>query len=159
MVSQLAGFWEVPPNARAVAASGGPPLVEDLARRTARRLLALGANLDFAPCLDIHTNPRNPVIGIRSFGATSPLVTECGRATIAGLRAEGVLPSAKHFPGHGDTALDSHVALPRCEATETQILVRELRPFEAAIGEGVPLVMTAHVLFPALDPRGPKASP
>ncbi len=152
MVSQLAGFWEVPPNARAVAASGGPGLVGDLARRTARRLRALGANLDFAPCLDIHTNPQNPVIGIRSFGGTAPLVGECGRAAIAGLRAEGILPSAKHFPGHGDTSLDSHVALPRSEATETQILVRELRPFEAAIGDRVPLVMTAHVLFPALDP-------
>ncbi len=152
MVSQLAGFWEVPPNARAVAASGGPALVEDLARRTGRRLVALGVNLDFAPCLDIHSNQQNPVIGIRSFGSTAPLVTDCGRAAIAGLVAAGVIPVAKHFPGHGDTTLDSHVALPRCEASETQILVREIRPFEAAVRAGVPVVMTAHVLYPALDP-------
>ena len=85
MVSQLSGFWEVPPSARSVAASGGPPLVKDLAERTARRLLALGVNLNFAPCIDIHSNPLNPVIGIRSFGTTASQVTACGRAAIEGL--------------------------------------------------------------------------
>ena len=80
MVSQLSGFWEVPPSARAVAASGGPPLVKDLAQRTARRLLALGVNLDFAPVLDVLTNPKNPVIGDRALGERAAEVATLGRA-------------------------------------------------------------------------------
>lgn len=152
MVSQLSGFWEVPPSARAVASSGGPPLVKDLATRTARRLLALGINLDFAPVVDIHSNPKNPVIGIRSFGSAPSQVTACGRAAIEGFLAAGVIPVAKHFPGHGDTSLDSHVALPRLDLTIEQLALREFRPFEGAIQAGVPVIMTAHLHVPALDP-------
>ncbi len=152
MVSQLAGFWEVPPSARATAASGGPPLVKDLARRTARRLLALGVNVNFAPVLDIHSNPQNPVIGIRSFGTTASQVTACGRAAIEGMQAAGIIPVVKHFPGHGDTSVDSHVDLPRVEAGPSTLALRELRPFEGALQAGVPVVMTCHVLVPALDP-------
>lgn len=151
MVSQISGFWEVPPSARAVASSGGPPLVKDLATRTARRLLALGVNLDFAPVVDIHSNPRNPVIGVRSFGTAPSQVNACGRAAIEGFLAAGVIPVAKHFPGHGDTSLDSHVALPRLALTIDQLSLRELRPFEGAIQAGVPMMMTAHLLVPALD--------
>lgn len=151
-VSRLSRFWEVPPNARAVAASGGPPLVKDLAYRTARRLLALGVNLDFAPCLDIDSNPANPVIGVRSFGETASVVTACGRAALEGFAAAGLIASAKHFPGHGDTSLDSHVALPRSDAPLTRLEMRELKPFLGALQFGVPLVMTSHVLFPAVDP-------
>jgi beta-N-acetylhexosaminidase len=151
LVSRLSGFWEVPPSPRAVAASGGPPLVKDLAYRTGQRLRALGMNLDFAPCLDIDSNPANPVIGVRSFGETVSQVTACGRAALEGFEAAGVIGVAKHFPGHGDTALDSHVALPRCEAGLTRLQMRELKPFEAALQWGVAMVMTSHVLFPALD--------
>jgi len=153
MVSQLSGFWEVPPNSRAVAASGGPPLVKDLAYRTARRLLALGVNVNFAPVLDIHSNPANPVIGIRSFGATASQVTACGRAAVEGLEQAGVIPVVKHFPGHGHTALDSHVDLPRVDATAATLALRELRPFEAAVNWGAPVVMVCHVVVPALDPE------
>lgn len=152
LVSQLSGFWEVPPSARAVASSGGPPLVKDLAARTARRLLTLGVNLNFAPVLDIHSNPANPVIGVRSYGSTASQVTACGRAAIEGHQATGVIPVVKHFPGHGDTTLDSHVALPKVEADGAMLAFRELRPFEAAVAWGVPVVMTSHVLVPALDP-------
>ena len=152
LVSQLSGFWEGPPSARAVAASGGPPLVRDLATRTARRLLTLGVNLNFAPVLDIHSNPANPVIGVRSYGTTASQVTACGRAAVEGMQAAGVIPVVKHFPGHGDTALDSHVALPRVDATLELLAFRELRPFEAAVQWGAPVVMTSHVLVPALDP-------
>ncbi|HLQ66116.1 MAG TPA: glycoside hydrolase family 3 protein [Candidatus Limnocylindrales bacterium] len=151
MVSQLARFWEVPPSARAVASSGGPPLVKDLAARTGRRLLALGVNLDFAPVVDIDSNPRNPVIGVRSFGSSPSQVTACGRAAIEGFQSVGVIPVAKHFPGHGDTSLDSHVALPRLDLTAEQLAMRELRPFEGAIQAGVPVIMTAHLLVPAID--------
>ncbi len=152
LVSRLSHFWEVPPAARAVASSGGPPLVKDLATRTARRLLALGFNLDFAPCLDIDSHPKNPVIGIRSFGENPSQVTACGRAAIEGFLSVGVIPVAKHFPGHGDTSLDSHVALPRVEADERLLARRELKPFEGAIACGVPMVMTGHMLVPALEP-------
>lgn len=152
MVSQISGFWEVPPSARAVASSGGPPLVKDLAYRTARRLLALGVNLNFAPVLDIHSNPQNPVIGIRSFGTTASSVTACGRAAIEGMLAAGLIPAVKHFPGHGDTSLDSHVTLPVVSSDEPRLDLRELRPFEAAVNLGAPVVMTAHVSVPALEP-------
>jgi beta-N-acetylhexosaminidase len=152
MVSQLSGFWEVPPSARAVAASGGPPLVKDLATRTAQRLLALGVNLDFAPVLDIHSNPRNPVIGIRSFGTSASQVTACGRAAIEGIQAVGVIPVVKHFPGHGDTSLDSHLTLPTVDVDSKTLALRELRPFEAAVNGGAPVVMIAHVSAPALEP-------
>ena len=152
MVSQLSGFWEVPPSARAVAASGGPPLVKDLAERTARRLLALGVNLNFAPCVDIHSNPLNPVIGIRSFGTTASQVAASGRAAIEGMQAAGVIPVVKHFPGHGDTSLDSHVDLPRINGTAATLALRELKPFEAAIQAAAPVVMTCHVLVPGLEP-------
>ena len=126
IVSRLSHFWDVPPPARAVSSSGGPPLVRDLAARTGRRLLALGFNLDFAPCLDIDSNPRNPVIGVRSFGENPSQVTACGRAAIEGFLSVGVIPVAKHFPGHGDTSLDSHIALPRVEAGERLLARREL---------------------------------
>ena len=152
MVSQLSGFWEVPPSARAVSSSGGPPLVKDLAQRTARRLLMLGINLNFAPVLDIDSNTANPVIGIRSFGSTPSLVTAAGRAAIEGMLAAGIIPVVKHFPGHGDTSLDSHVDLPVVSANEAQMNLRELRPFEAAVNWGMPVVMTAHVLVPAFEP-------
>jgi len=152
MVSQLSGCWEMPPSARAVAASGGPPLVKDLAHRTARRLLALGVNLNFAPVLDIHSNPLNPVIGIRSYGTTASQVTACGRAAVEGMQSAGMIPVVKHFPGHGDTSQDSHVDLPTIEATQEQLFYRDLRPFEAAVAWGVPVVMTAHVRVPAFEP-------
>jgi beta-N-acetylhexosaminidase len=152
MVSQLSGFWEVPPSARAVAASGGPPLVKDLATRMAQRLLALGVNLDYAPVLDIHSNPRNPVIGIRSFGTSASQVTACGRAAIEGMQAVGMIPVVKHFPGHGDTSLDSHLTLPTVEVDARTLALRELRPFEAAVNGGAPVVMVAHVSVPAVEP-------
>jgi len=152
LVSRLNQFWEVPPSARAVASSGGPPLVRDLSARTARRLLALGFNVNFAPCLDIDSNPANPVIGVRSFGETPSQVTACGRAAIEGFLSVGVIPVAKHFPGHGDTSLDSHVALPRVDADLPLLTRRELRPFEGAVQASVPMVMTSHVLVPALEP-------
>jgi beta-N-acetylhexosaminidase len=153
MVSQLAGFWEVPPSARAVAASGGPPLAKDLAQRTARRLLLLGVNLNFAPVLDIHTEPADPVIGIRSYGTTASQVTACGLAAMQGIQAAGVIPVVKHFPGHGDTRVDSHLALPRIDAPAPTLALRELRPFEAAVNGGVPVVMIGHLVVPALDPE------
>jgi beta-N-acetylhexosaminidase len=105
--------------------------------------------------VDIDSNPRNPVIGVRSFGDTPSVVTACGRAAIEGFQSVGVIAVAKHFPGHGDTSLDSHVAVPRADADERLLARRELKPFEGAVQASVPMVMTGHLLVPALeqDPR------
>ena len=118
-------------------------------------LAALGIDLCLGPVADINSNPANPVIGTRSFGAEPALVGRHVTAWGEGLRSAGVGACAKHFPGHGDTADDSHVGLPVLGAGRRQIEERELTPFAAAVRAGVPAVMTSHVLVPALDPDHP----
>ncbi|MEZ4360319.1 MAG: beta-N-acetylhexosaminidase [Kofleriaceae bacterium] len=118
-------------------------------------LAALGFDLDFAPVLDVHTNPANPVIGGRAFGTTADAVTRRALAFAEGLAAAGVLSCGKHFPGHGDTHLDSHLALPRVEHELARLRELELAPFAAAAAAGVPMFMTAHVVFAALDESRP----
>jgi beta-N-acetylhexosaminidase len=112
---------------------------------------AAGINLDLAPVADVNTNPLNPVIGTRSFGSDAELVARHTAAFVTGLQAGGVAACAKHFPGHGDTALDSHLALPAVEADRDALLAGPLRPFRAAIAAGVKAVMTAHIVVPAID--------
>jgi beta-N-acetylhexosaminidase len=123
----------------------------EVAAAMAVELRSLGVNLDFAPVLDVHSNPDNPVIGPRSFGARPDEVAAAGTAFIAGLQDGGVLACAKHFPGHGDTSVDSHQALPVIDATLDVLRGRELPPFAAAVAAGVPAVMTAHILIPKVD--------
>lgn len=118
-------------------------------------LASLGVNLSFAPVLDIHSNPANPVIGLRAFGETPERVSEAALAFMHALQAEGVLACGKHFPGHGDTDRDSHLELPVLRQDLAALRARELRPFEAAIRAGIPMLMTAHVLLPALDAKAP----
>lgn len=118
-------------------------------------LRSLGVNLDFAPVLDVHSNPANPVIGPRAFATTPEEVSIAGTAFIAALEAGGVLACAKHFPGHGDAGVDSHEALPSVDATLDTLRARELPPFAAAVQAGVRAVMTAHVLLPAVDEEHP----
>ncbi|MCP4656925.1 MAG: beta-N-acetylhexosaminidase [bacterium] len=120
-----------------------------------RSLAAVGINLDFAPVLDVHTNPDNPIIGERSFGAEPELVVEVGCAFIEGLHAAGVVACGKHFPGHGDTDLDSHLALPAVSHGRERLETVELLPFAAAISRGLEVMMTAHVLYPAWDRERP----
>jgi beta-N-acetylhexosaminidase len=131
---------------------------EQLVRRSARllgcQLRVLGFNLDFAPVLDVDTRADNPVIGDRSFSADPDVVTRLGAAFVSGLDDAGLLGCGKHFPGHGDTALDSHLALP-CVAHDTNRLRSlELVPF-ARLASSIPALMTAHVLYPGLDPARP----
>ncbi|MCB9597088.1 MAG: beta-N-acetylhexosaminidase [Sandaracinaceae bacterium] len=130
----------------------------DLTRRAARvlgrQLGAIGFNVDFAPVLDVDTNPDNPVIGDRSFGADPELVARHGVAFARGLRDAGLLACGKHFPGHGDTVDDSHFALPALPHAMDRLEAVELVPFRAAAGE-VGSVMTAHIVFRALDPDRP----
>lgn len=117
----------------------------------ARELSVLGFHLDFAPVVDVDTNPDNPVIGERSFGRDAHHVARSGAQFIRGMQQAGVAASAKHFPGHGDTDTDSHLALPRVPHNVERLESIELVPFKAAIDVGVATIMTAHVVIPELD--------
>ena len=120
-----------------------------------QELRALGVDIDFAPVLDVHTNPANPIIGDRAFGTVAETVTRRALAFARGLDAAGVLACGKHFPGHGDTDTDSHLALPRIDHDWARLESVELAPFKAAAAAGLPMVMTAHVVFGALDAAVP----
>ena len=126
-------------------------LTEQVARAIGRELAAAGVDLDLAPVVDVNSDPRNPVIGVRSFGADPALVARHAAAYVTGLQSRGVGACAKHFPGHGDTSADSHLALPVADVAVDTLLSRELAPFRAAVDAGAVAVMTAHVLVPALD--------
>jgi beta-N-acetylhexosaminidase len=132
-----------------------PDDFEALGRAMGRDLRRWGFNLDFAPVMDVDTNPENPIIGARAFGATPDEVIPRALALARGLAAEGILWCAKHFPGHGDTAQDSHLTLPRIDHPLARMDTVELPPFAAAATALAPLIMTAHVLYPALDPTRP----
>ncbi|GAA2753626.1 glycoside hydrolase family 3 N-terminal domain-containing protein [Amnibacterium kyonggiense] len=125
------------------------------AHRIGEELVAAGVNLDLAPSVDANTDADNPVIGARSFGADPALVARHGAAWIRALQSTGVAACAKHFPGHGDTAVDSHLGLPVVDQPLDVLLERELPPFVAAIEAGVATVMTSHILLPRLDPDAP----
>jgi beta-N-acetylhexosaminidase len=120
-----------------------------------RELAALGLNLNFAPVLDIHTNPANPVIGERAFGTTAEAVIAAALPFIASMQAEGVIACGKHFPGHGDTNIDSHLGLPSQGLDLDALCAREIEPFAAAIEAGIGMMMTSHILFPRIDPDAP----
>jgi beta-N-acetylhexosaminidase len=115
----------------------------------------VGIDLSFAPVLDVHSNPANPVIGDRAFGSDPALVSDMGVALLRGLLDGGVIPCGKHFPGHGDTEKDSHLELPVVRRSRAELECTELAPFRAAIAAGVPMLMTAHVLYPTLDSDRP----
>lgn len=129
-------------------------LTERAGRVLGRQLAALGFTMDFAPVLDVDTNPKNPVIGDRSFGTEAGVVTRHGLAFAAGLHEGGCLSCGKHFPGHGDTDTDSHLALPTLAHPRERLDAVELAPFRAAAGK-IPALMTAHVIFEGIDPEVP----
>ena len=139
------------PEARRVAHADNPSLTRRLGELTARQLAAVGFNLDFSPVLDVDSNPDNPVIAARSYASAPEGVIRHALAFAAGLEAGGVIPCGKHFPGHGDTDLDSHLALPRLPHDLARLREVELRPFEAAVKAGIPTMMSAHIIFEALD--------
>lgn len=130
-------------------------VVEQVARAMARELRAAGVNLNFAPMLDLAVNPNSAVTSGRSFGGDPRHVAEMGCAFLRGLQTEGVFACAKHFPGHGDTAVDPHLDLPRFDGTRERLISQELVPFAAAIKADVPLIMTAHILLPRIDSASP----
>ncbi|NUM87618.1 MAG: beta-N-acetylhexosaminidase [Bdellovibrionales bacterium] len=132
-----------------------PKLAFEAAVVMARELRAVGVNLDFHPLCDIHTRPSNPVIGRRAFGTTEEIVGKMASAMVRGFMAEGMISCIKHFPGHGDTTVDSHLELPKSEESWEQLLDRELKPFIKCIKSRVDMIMTAHILNRALDPKYP----
>jgi beta-N-acetylhexosaminidase len=146
---RLRGGTALPGN-MALGASGREEDAEAAGRIVAREGRAVGFHLNFAPVLDVNNNPANPIINTRSFGEDPSRVAALGRAYIRGLRNGGMLSTAKHFPGHGDTETDSHLALPVITAGRARVDSLELVPFRAAIDEDVDAVMTAHIAMPAL---------
>ncbi|MCL4514828.1 MAG: beta-N-acetylhexosaminidase [Firmicutes bacterium] len=151
-VVRLTDGVEVFPGNMALGAARQPEKAYLAARITARDLRAAGINVNFAPVLDVNVNAANPVIGVRSFGEDPELVARLGVAAIRGYQEGGVMATGKHFPGHGDTAVDSHLALPTVPHDRRRLDEVELRPFREAIRAGVGAIMTAHVTFPAVDP-------
>ena len=147
-------FTEWPPMA-VLGRSGSEALATRFAAALAAELKAVGITLDYAPVLDIHTNPKNPVIGDRALGEDAETVARLGAAVIRGLQENGVAACGKHFPGHGDTAVDSHLELPLVEHPPDRIRRVECVPFREAIRADVAFLMTAHVLVPSLDEDRP----
>ncbi len=130
-------------------------LTEELARDLGRALAEIGVTIDFAPAADVNSNPDNPVIGLRSFGADARLVARHTAAWIRGLQSAGVAACAKHFPGHGDTNVDSHLGVPLVSGSREELAEVELLPFRAAIEEGVAAIMTGHLVVTAYDEAYP----
>jgi len=147
-------FTEWPPMAT-LGRSGDDALVERFAGALAAELTAVGVNLDYAPVLDVRTNPANQVIGDRALADRAEVVARLGRVMVRALQTAGVAACGKHFPGHGDTVADSHDELPLVEHPPDRLEAVELEPFRAAIAEGVASIMTAHVLVQSVDDTRP----
>ncbi|RXZ83661.1 beta-N-acetylhexosaminidase [Paenibacillaceae bacterium] len=153
MVSRLDhdGISRIPGN-MSLGAADDAELTFETAVLSANEMIALGMNLNFAPCIDVNNNAANPVIGVRSFGENPERVATHGVAAIRGYQKTGVGATAKHFPGHGDTAVDSHRGLAVVPHNKERLYQVELLPFRWAIEAGVDAIMTAHVIFPAFEP-------
>lgn len=151
MVARLTEGVALMPGNMAIAAGGSPKAAFEAARITGEELRALGITLNYAPVLDVNINPANPVIGVRSYGESPKRVGEFGVQAIRGLQLAGVAATAKHFPGHGDTDVDSHLDLPKVAHSRQRIREVELEPFRQAIAAGVDAIMTSHIVFPAFE--------
>lgn len=145
------------PSNKAIGEVNDPTFSIEIGRLLGQKVKAFGFNLNYAPVLDINSNPKNPVIGDRSFGSSMEIVADLGIATMKGLQAEEVIPVIKHFPGHGDTSVDSHIGLPLIEKSLEELKRFELKPFSEAIEVGADAVMIAHILFPKIDPDSPSS--
>ncbi|KAJ6093288.1 hypothetical protein N7486_008577 [Penicillium sp. IBT 16267x] len=143
------------PGPMALGATGDPEMAYQAGKTTGETLGLLGINMNFAPVCDINSEPLNPVIGVRSPGDDPEFVGRFASATARGLREQNVVPSVKHFPGHGDTATDSHYGLPVIPKTRDELERCELIPFRRAVAEGIETVMTAHISLPCIDDKLP----
>ena len=149
-ISRLPELTKLPTN-EALGKRNDAALSYNIGKLLGKELSAFGFNLDFAPVLDINSNPENQVIGNRSFGADAKLVSNLGLQTMEGIRSEGVISVVKHFPGHGDTAVDSHKELPIIQKSLKELEAHELIPFKQAFEHGAEVVMIAHILLPKID--------
>lgn len=147
-------FTQFPPAA-VVGTAGSPHLAYREGVALGEELRAVGIDVDFAPVLDVHSNPQNPVIGDRSFASHPRMVARMGISVAHGLQRTGTITVGKHFPGHGDTDIDSHLDLPIVRKALVELERMEIFPFRRAIQEGIDALMTAHVVYPALDPAHP----
>ena len=135
----------------ALGATGDPQNAYENAEIIAGELHAVGINVDLAPVMDVNNNPRNPIINVRSFSSDPDIVSDMGTAFIKGLSDNGIIGSAKHFPGHGNTDTDSHTGLPMIDRSYDELKQCELIPFQAAMDSGIEMVMTAHIQYPQIE--------
>ncbi len=154
-VARLKAPFTLWPPMMTLGRSGDEQLAERFARALAAELKAVGISLDYTPVLDIHTNPKNPVIGDRALADRAEDVARLGQTIIRTLQGQGIAACGKHFPGHGDTSTDSHHELPLIEHPPDRLDAIELVPFRAAVDAGVAAIMTAHILIPAYDEERP----
>src|SRR5687767_5556203 len=154
-VARLKSPFTIWPPMLTLGRSGDEALTARFARALAAELKAVGISLDYTPVLDVHTNPKNPVIGDRALAERAEDVARLGRVLIRALQGAGIAACGKHFPGHGDTSTDSHFELPLVEHPPDRLDAVELLPFKAAIEADVASIMTAHILMPALDEERP----
>lgn len=151
IVSRLPEDGVTTPNAMTVAATACPENARIAAEIISRQLRGIGANFNMAPVLDVNTNPSNPVIGVRSFGDDPQEVARYGEAAVRAYNDAGMLCCGKHFPGHGDTAVDSHLGLPVIDKSLEELEQAELIPFRRCVEAGIPAIMSSHILFPQIE--------
>lgn len=155
-ISRLPGMSKLPTN-KEIGKLNNSSYSYKIGTHLGKEMNAFGFNLDFAPVLDVNSNPKNPVIGDRSFGNNVDIVSELGIQTMKGIQSENVISVVKHFPGHGDTAVDSHLELPIVEKSLEDLQKLELIPFKRAMEEGADVMMVAHILMPKIDPEFPSS--
>ena len=151
VVSRLPEGAVIFPSAMAISATGDPENARLASYYTALELRALGFNVNYAPVLDVNNNPKNPVIGVRSYGSSADRVIAYANPAFKGYLEGDILAVAKHFPGHGDTDVDSHLGLPKVEKSKEELYNLEIKPFKAAIAEGLTGIMNAHILYPSFE--------
>ncbi|WP_168122065.1 glycoside hydrolase family 3 protein [Paenibacillus sp. HB172176] len=154
MVARLVDGVTLMPGNMALGATGNPEAARETAAICAEELRLLGITNNYAPCIDVNNNPNNPVINVRSYSDRPDVVSSFGALAVQGYQSGGVAATVKHFPGHGDTSVDSHHALPVLPHTRERLDEIELKPFRAAIAAGTDCIMSAHVNIPALEPSG-----
>lgn len=155
-ITRLPGLKKLPTN-QEIGKQNDSTLSYKIGTHLGEELTAFGFNLDFAPVLDVNSNPRNPVIGDRSFGNNSTIVSELGTKTMKGIQSQNVISVVKHFPGHGDTSVDSHLELPVIQKSLEDLQKLELIPFKYALENGADVVMVAHILLPKIDSKFPSS--
>lgn len=156
-VDRLGAIFGLLPASKVIGKVNSKDFSFNIGSLISSELNSLGLNMDFAPVLDINSNPNNPVIGDRSFGSTSDIVTKLGIETMKGIQSGNVISVVKHFPGHGDTSVDSHVGLPSVNNDIKRLNSFELVPFTEAIKNGTDAVMVAHILLTKIDPKYPSS--